>query len=88
VPAAPDRIALSVAAVAGSEAKIAVKAAPYQHERELLSIDGFGDAVAQAWLAETGPAPLEYFASHEKLASWVTLCPLGIARRDARLDIG
>ena len=31
--------------------------------------------VAQAWLAEIGPAPHEYFASHEKLASWVTLCP-------------
>ena len=28
-----------------------------------------------AWLAEIGPAPHEYFASHEKLASWVTLCP-------------
>ena len=31
--------------------------------------------MAQAWLAEIGPAPHEYFASHEKLASWVTLCP-------------
>jgi len=31
--------------------------------------------VAQAWLAEIGPAPHEYFCSHEKLASWVTLCP-------------
>jgi len=41
----------------------------------LKSIDGFGDAVAQAWLAEIGPAPHTYFASHEKLASWVTLCP-------------
>ena len=31
--------------------------------------------MAQAWLAEIGPAPHEYFASHEKLASWVTLWP-------------
>jgi transposase len=71
-----DRIALFNAAVAGLEQKIAVRAAPYQRELELLkSIPGFGDTVAQAWLAEIGPAPHEYFASHEKLASWVTLCP-------------
>jgi transposase len=71
-----DRIALFSAAVGDLEARIAVKAAPCQRELELLkSIDGFGDAVAHAWLAEIGPAPHEYFASHEKLASWVTLCP-------------
>jgi transposase len=71
-----DRIALFNAAAGGLEARIAVKAAPYRRELELLkSIDGFGDAVAQAWLAEIGPAPHEYFGSHEKLASWVTLCP-------------
>jgi transposase len=71
-----DRIALAGAAVAGLEAKIAVKVTPYQRELDLLkSITGFGDAVAQAWLAEIGPAPHEYFASCEKLASWVTLCP-------------
>jgi transposase len=71
-----DRIALFGTAVAGLEEKIAVKVTPYQRELELLkSIDGFGDAVAQAWLAEIGPAPHEYFGSHEKLASWVTLCP-------------
>jgi transposase len=71
-----DRIALFDAAVAGLEAKIAVKVSPYRRELDLLkSIDGFGDAVAHAWLAEIGPAPHEYFASHEKLASWVTLCP-------------
>ncbi len=58
------------------EARIAVKAAPCQRELDLLkSIDGFGDAVVSAWLAEIGPAPHEYFATHEKLASWVTLCP-------------
>jgi transposase len=71
-----DRIALFGAAVAGLEAKIAARAAPYQRELDLLkSIPGFGDAVGQAWLAEIGPAPHEYFASHDKLASWVTLCP-------------
>jgi transposase len=71
-----DRIALFNAAVDDLEARITARAAPYQRELELLkSVDGFGDAVAQAWLAEIGPAPHEYFASHEKLASWVTLCP-------------
>jgi transposase len=71
-----DRIALFNAAVAGLEQKIAATVIPYQRELELLkSIDGFGDTVAQAWLAEIGPAPHEYFASHDKLASWVTLCP-------------
>src|SRR5262245_55177795 len=71
-----DRIALFDAAVDDLEQKIAVKVIPYQRELELLkSIDGFGDAVAQAWLAEIGPAPHEYFASHQTLASWVTLCP-------------
>src|ERR1043166_7671280 len=34
-----------------------------------------GDVVAQAWLGEIGPAPPQHFASHEKLASWVSLCP-------------
>jgi transposase len=71
-----DRITLFNVAIDGLEAKIAARAAPYQRELELLkSVDGFGDVVAQAWLAEIGPAPHEYFASHEKLASWVTLCP-------------
>jgi transposase len=71
-----DRIALFDAAAGGLEARIAARAAPYQRELELLkSIDGFGDTVAQAWLAEIGPAPHEFFGSHEKLASWVTLCP-------------
>ena len=71
-----DRIALFNTAVAGLEAKITVKVTAYQRELDLLkSITGFGDAVAQAWLAEIGPAPHEYFASCGKLASWVTLCP-------------
>src|SRR6266699_1834301 len=34
-----------------------------------------GDVVAQAWLGEIGPAPHRHFATCEKLASWVTLCP-------------
>ena len=68
-----DRIALFGTAVAGLEQKIAVKVTPYQRELDLLkSITAFGDAVAQAWLAEIGPAPHEYFATCEKLASWVT----------------
>ena len=41
----------------------------------LKTLPGFGDAVAQAWLAEIGPAPHLHFASHEKLACWVSLCP-------------
>ena len=41
----------------------------------LTSVPGFGDVVAQAWLGEIGPAPHLHFATHEKLASWVTLCP-------------
>ncbi len=44
-----DQIALFNTAVTGLEEKIAVKAAPYQREVELLtSIPGFGGAVAQA----------------------------------------
>jgi len=71
-----DRVMLLSAAVSDLEARIAVRAAPYRRELDLLkSIPGFGDAVAQAWLAEIGPAPHEYFASHDKLASWTTLCP-------------
>jgi Transposase IS116/IS110/IS902 family len=31
--------------------------------------------VAWAWLGEIGPAPHQWFAGHEKLASWVSLCP-------------
>jgi transposase len=71
-----DRIKLFDDAVAGVEAQITVKAAPWQRELDLLkTIPGFGDAVAQAWLAEIGPAPHRYFSSHEKLACWVSLCP-------------
>jgi len=71
-----ERIRLFDDAVAGLEAQITAKAAPWQRELDLLkTIPGFGDAVAQAWLAEIGPAPHLHFATREKLASWVSLCP-------------
>lgn len=71
-----DRIVAFDAAVGGLDEQIAAKAASWQRERELLkTIPGFGDVVAWAWLGEIGPAPHQFFASHEKLASWVTLCP-------------
>ena len=71
-----DRITVLDEAVAGLDERIAAGAAPWQREADLLtSIPGFGDVVAQAWPGEIGPAPHRHFASHEKLASWVTLCP-------------
>src|SRR5262249_28914391 len=64
------------AAVDGLGEQIAAKAVPWQRELGLLkTVPGFGDAVAQAWIAEIGPAPHDWFSRHEKLASWVTLCP-------------
>jgi transposase len=71
-----DRIAVFDTAVAGLQDQITTRAAPWQREQDLLkSLPGFGDTVAQAWLAEIGPAPHLHFSSHGKLASWVTLCP-------------
>jgi len=71
-----DRIAGFDAAVAGLDERIAGRAARWRPEADLLTtIPGFGDVVAQAWLGEIGPAPHLHFASHEKLASWVSLCP-------------
>jgi transposase len=71
-----DRIAVFDAAVADLDERIAGKAARWQREAGLLtSVPGFGDVVAQAWLGEIGPAPHLHFASHGKLASWVSLCP-------------
>src|SRR5690242_14357000 len=71
-----DRIKLFDEAVAGLEDRIAGKAARWQRELNLLiTVPGFGDAVAQAWLAEIGPAPHLYFPGHDKLACWVSLCP-------------
>ena len=71
-----DRIAGFDAAVADLDERIAGKAARWQREADLLTtVPGFGDIVAWAWVAEIGPAPHRYFGDHEKLASWVTLCP-------------
>src|SRR5436309_10508455 len=71
-----DRIAGFDAAVAGLDERIAGKAARWQREAGLLkSVPGFGDVVGWAWLAEIGPEPHKWFSRHEKLASWVSLCP-------------
>ena len=71
-----DRIAGFDAAVVGLDEQITGKAARWQREAGLLtSVPGFGDVVAQAWLGEIGPAPHRHFATCEKLACWVTLCP-------------
>jgi transposase len=71
-----DRITALDAAVADLEARIAATAADWQREIDLLkTIPGFGDIVAWAWIAEIGPAPHQWFASHRKLASWVSLAP-------------
>jgi transposase len=71
-----DRITLLDDAVAGLDERIAGKAGRWQRELDLLkTIPAFGDVIASAWLAEIGPAPHRHFASHEKLASWVSLCP-------------
>jgi transposase len=71
-----DRITLFDDAVAGLDGQIAQKAGRWQQELDLLkTIPGFGDVIAQAWLGEIGPAPHRHFASHEKLACWVSLCP-------------
>jgi len=71
-----DRISVFSAAVDDLDQRIAGKAARWQREAGLLkTVPGFGDIVAWAWLGEIGPAPHLWFSSHEKLASWVTLCP-------------
>lgn len=71
-----DRIAVFDAAVADLDQRIAGRAVRWQRETDLLkTVPGFGDIVAWAWLGEIGPAPHLYFSSHEKLASWVSLCP-------------
>ena len=61
----------------GSDGQIAGKVTRWQREAgpAQASVPGSGDVVTSAWLAGIGPAPHRYFASHEKLASWVTLCP-------------
>jgi transposase len=71
-----DRITSFGAAIADLDDRIAGKASRWQREVALLkTIPGFGDVVTWVWLAEIGPAPHLWFSRHEKLASWVTLCP-------------
>jgi transposase len=71
-----DRIKVLDAAVTDLETRTAAKAAPWQRETGLLkTIPGFGDTVAWAWIAEIGPAPHRWFASHGELASWVSPAP-------------
>jgi transposase len=71
-----DRLAVFDTAVSGLEERITARAVPWRREQDLLmSVPGFGDIVSQVWLAEIGPAPHQWFSTHEKLASWATLSP-------------
>jgi hypothetical protein len=71
-----DQIKLADHAIAGLDGQIADRAGRWPRELGLLkTVPGFGDVVSAAWLAEIGPAPHRWFPSHDKLASWVTLCP-------------
>jgi len=71
-----DRITGFDAAIAGLDEQIASRAGRWQREAGLLtSVPGFGDIVTWAWLAEIGPAPHRWFSRHDKLASWVSVCP-------------
>jgi transposase len=71
-----DRIRVHDTAIGGLDKQIAGLAAAWQREIGLLkTIPGFGDVVAWTWIAEIGPAPHQWFGSHEKLASWVSLAP-------------
>jgi len=71
-----DRINGLDAATGDLDKRIAARVLPWQREIGLLkTIPGIGDTVAQAWIAEIGPAPHRWFPSHDKLASWVSLAP-------------
>jgi transposase len=71
-----DRISMFDGAVGDLDAKISPLVARHAAEAELLkTIPGFGDVTAAGWLGAIGPAPHEHFATAERLASWVTLCP-------------
>jgi len=71
-----DRIRVHDTAIGGLDKQIAGLAAVWQREIDLLkTIPGSGDVVAWTWIAEIGPAPHQWFGSHEKLASWVSLAP-------------
>ena len=71
-----DRITVFDDAVAGLDATISPLVARYAAQADLLdTIPGFGDVVIAGWLGAIGPAPHEHWATAERLASWVTLCP-------------
>ena len=71
-----DRVSMFDRAVSGLDAKIRPLVARYAAQAELLdTIPGFGEVVVSGWLGAIGPAPHEHFATAERLASWVTLCP-------------
>lgn len=71
-----DRISMFDDAVDGLDAKISPLVSRHAREAELLdTIPGFGHVVTAGWLGAIGPVPHEHFATAERLASWVTLCP-------------
>jgi transposase len=71
-----DRIAAPGLDIAGLDERIEAVMAPWQREITLLkTIPGFGDIAAWTWIAEIGPAPHEWFETHEKPASWTGLAP-------------
>ena len=71
-----DRISMLDGAVGDLDAKISPLVSRYAAEAGLLkTIPGFGDVTAAGWMGAIGPAPHEHFATAERLASWVTLCP-------------
>ena len=71
-----DRIKVFDEAVADLDARIAPRVARYSREAQLLkTLPGFGDVVVAGWLGAIGPAPHEYFATAQRLASWATVCP-------------
>ena len=71
-----DRISMFDDAVGGLDTKISPLVARYAAEAERLkTIPGSGDVVTAGWLGAIGPAPHQHFATAERLASWITLCP-------------
>jgi transposase len=71
-----DRIKVLGEAATDLDARIALLVARYSREAELLkTLPGFGDVVVAGWLGAIGPAPHEYFATAQRLASWATVCP-------------
>jgi len=63
------------AALAELDQVIAVEAAPWQHELDLLqTMPGIGPRVAQVFIAETG-GDMTRFGSAARLASWAGLAP-------------